>query len=36
MLEPIINYIVETVGSLGYIGIFFIDVSRKFVFPFSK
>lgn len=36
MLEPIINYIVETVGSLGYIGIFFMMFLESSFFPFPS
>jgi len=36
MLEPIINYIVQTVGSLGYIGIFFMMFLESSFFPFPS
>ena len=36
MLHDMINYIVDTVGALGYMGIFFHDVLGEFFFPFSQ
>lgn len=36
MLEPIVNYVVETVGTLGYIGIFFMMFLESSFFPFPS
>lgn len=36
MLEPIVNYVVETVGALGYIGIFFMMFLESSFFPFPS
>lgn len=36
MLEPIVNYVVETVGSLGYLGIFFMMFLESSFFPFPS
>ncbi|PHO10496.1 DedA family protein [Malaciobacter canalis] len=36
MLEPIVNYVVETVGSLGYLGIFIMMFLESSFFPFPS
>lgn len=36
MLEPIVNYVVETVGALGYMGIFFMMFLESSFFPFPS
>lgn len=36
MLEPIVSYVVETVGSLGYVGIFFMMFLESSFFPFPS
>lgn len=36
MLEPIIDFIVQTVGSLGYMGIFFMMFLESSFFPFPS
>ena len=36
MLEPIVNYIVDTVGALGYMGIFFMMFLESSFFPFPS
>lgn len=36
MLEPIVNYVVTTVGSLGYWGIFFMMFLESSFFPFPS
>ncbi len=36
MLHEIVDFIVQTVGDLGYMGIFFYDVFREYFFPISK
>ncbi|MCP4970973.1 MAG: DedA family protein [Arcobacter sp.] len=36
MLEPIINFIVDTVGNLGYMGIFFMMFLESTFFPFPS
>lgn len=36
MLEPIVNYVVQTVGSLGYMGIFFMMFLESSFFPFPS
>ncbi|AXH08757.1 DedA family protein [Malaciobacter halophilus] len=36
MLEPIVNYVVETVGSLGYFGIFIMMFLESSFFPFPS
>lgn len=36
MLEPIVSYVVETVGALGYMGIFFMMFLESSFFPFPS